>query len=68
MKEIIINEEFTVIELFRNNTYEYYLSKKDYGNLLFCFGAYEKVSKMEIIDLFNTGYFMPQIEDFENMD
>ncbi len=68
MREIIINEDFTVIELFRNNEYEYYLSKKDYGHLLFSFGTYERFSDEDIINLFENNYFDYEIEFFDSME
>lgn len=45
--EIKINEEYTVIVLERNGVKDYYLEKKDYGDLMYMFGTEQDIEITE---------------------
>lgn len=42
MREERFFKDYSVLEIERNDMYEYYLSKKDYGNLYFMYSTEEK--------------------------
>ena len=68
MKEIIINNDITIIELMRreqdgNIYYNYYIETSWNGNLYHATGSLEPMTADEIHNLYNIGYFDSIIED-----
>lgn len=57
MKEFFLSNELSIIELSRNNVFEYYITSENNANLYFVFGVKESFSAVGIINLYCDGYF-----------
>ena len=67
MREIFLGNGFSVVELERNNSFEYYVTNINFGDLLFSFSCGERFDDISIINLYIDGYFDLEIEKFKNM-
>ena len=63
MKEYFLSNELTVIELSRNNVFEYYITSENNSNLYFVFGVESPFCAVDIINLYCDGFFNNMIAE-----
>lgn len=54
---IIKVKGFEILEIYRDNVYEYYIKPYDKNNYIFVFGVMDRFTDCQLITLAENGYF-----------
>ena len=54
---IIKVKGFEILEIYRNNIFEYYIKPYDKNNYIFAFGVMDRFTDCQLITLAENGYF-----------